>query len=336
MKGDRGTILITSLWILAILSIFAMGIGFRISIEARLAKYGIDGVRALYLSRAGMYKAMELMSKKPAGLPDSIRQCGITLQNDDKPEHTLQGMFVNIKLGDGSFTVAHDKNPGISDEERRINLNTNSYGTTDEETVLVNLLDSLNLQSLADASTIAANKDIAHAIVMWRTNKDDPTEDNYYESLGYKRKRADFAAIDELAMVRGVTSQVFDMIKDYVTVYGEKININTASDKVLLAIGLSPSIVGQMAQYCNGPDGIAGTKDDMAFGGVDIESIFSGTVSAQDTAAVANLKNSFTTTSNYFRIESTGVMTRSKIVKKIVVIAKKEAGKVILKSYREY
>ena len=336
MKGSRGTILITSLWIMAILSILATGIGFRISIEARLAKYGIDGVRAVYLARAGAYKAMELLSKKGAGSPDSIRQCGIILRDDDNPEHTLAGMFSNVRLGEGTFTVAYNNYPGMTDEERRININTNSYGTLDEEAVLMNLLDSLNLQSLADANMIAANKDIAHAIVMWRTNKDDPTEDNYYEGLGYKRKRADFAAVDELLLVRGVTPEVFDLIKDYVSVYGEKININTASDKVLLAIGLSPLVVSQMIQYRNGPDGIAGTKDDLPFGDINIENIFSGTGSTQDTATLANLKNSFTTTSNYFRIESTGIITKSKVSKKIAAIVKKEQGKIILKSYREY
>ena len=171
---------------------------------------------------------------------------------------------------------------------------------------------------------------------MWRTNKDDPTEDNYYEDLGYKRKRADFAAVDELSLVRGVTPQIYSLIKDYLTVYGEKININTASDKALLSLGLSQAVVSQMIQYRNGPDGIAGTKDDMAFGDINIENLFSGTISAQETSTIANLKNSFTTTSNYFRIESTGVINRSKVAKKIVCIIKKEQGKVLLKSYREY
>lgn len=335
-NGARGTILITSLWIMAILSILAIGIGFRISIEARLAKYGIDKTRAVYLARAGVYKAMELLSKKGASSPDSRRECGIVLRNDDNPEHTLEGMFVNVKLGEGSFTVAYNNYPGMSDEERKLNINTNSYGGIDEETVLMNLLDTLNLQSITDANKIAANKDIAHAIVMWRTNRDDPTEDSYYEGLGYNRKRADFASADELLLVRGVTPQVFDLIKDYVTVYGEKININTASDKVLLSLGLPPLVVSQMIQYRNGPDGITGTKDDLAFSDINIENIFSGSISAQDTSTIGNLKNSFTTTSNYFRIESVGIMNRSKVAKSIIAIVKREQGKIILKYYREY
>ena len=61
-----------------------------------------------------------------------------------------------------------------------------------------------------------------------------------------------------------------------------------------------------------------------------------GAISAQETSTIANLKNSFTTTSNYFRIESTGVVGKSKVAKKITVIVKKEQGKVILKSYRDY
>lgn len=340
MTGKRnGAILIASLWILAILSILAMGIGFRISIEARISKYNMDRTKALYLARAGFYKASELLSKKavtdPA--PDTLRRCGIILKDDGDPENSLEGIFTNVKLGDGRFTVGSAGYPGVSDEERRLNINTA------DKMMLARLLNSLNNETIAEAAT-TANTDIASAIVAWRTSSvnaspENASEDNYYKSLErpYERKKGNFSAVEELMLVRGVTPRIFDLLKDYVTVYGDKININTAPDKVLLAVGLTANIIGQITRYRNGPDGIAGTEDDGELAALDRETIgkvFGGQISPQDIAIVTN---SFTIQSKYFRIESKGLTDSSKIEKRIICIVRKEQGKwPKLESYREY
>ncbi len=54
---------------------------------------------------------------------------------------------------------------------------------------------------------------------------------------------------------------------NYLTVWGEgKININTASEEVLLAVpGLYTKEVGKILSFRRGADGVPGTKDDGVF-----------------------------------------------------------------------
>jgi general secretion pathway protein K len=326
---QRGAILVVSLWILAILSILALGIGLRISIQARLCQYHMDRMRALYLARAGVHKAEELLSKKGASFPapDSLRQCGFVLGDETDPNNTTEAIFQGVKLGEGAFTVGSAGAPGISDEERRLNINTA------DKVSLTILLNNLTGQAQVESAK-TTNEDTAAAIVAWRTADENTTEDDYYKSLPhpYERKKSEFTSTEELLLVRGMTPRVYRLIQDYVTVYGDMTNINTVSDKVLLALGLSPVIVDQIVKYRNGPDGLAGTKDDQVFSASNME-MLNGLLS-QDPSG---LKYSFVTQSQYFRIESWGMVERSKIKKRIVCIVKKEEGKwPILKSYREF
>ena len=122
MTKRSGTILITTLWILAILSILAVGIGFRVSIEARLSKYNIDKLKAAYFAKAGIVKAREMLSKDSNAEYDTIRECGITVPIDKDI-----GSIFTEKLGDGAFEVSYEEEGkayyGMMDEERKININ---------------------------------------------------------------------------------------------------------------------------------------------------------------------------------------------------------------------
>lgn len=327
-ENRKGTILVASLWILAILSILAMGIGFRISVEARLAKYNIDRVRALYIADAGLYKTMQLLTKKSIGSgPDTIRQCGIVLRDNINSELTPEKIFVNIRIGDGHFTVAHGDRPGPSDEERRININTAP------DNVILNLLNA-TVSAALDPSKVASNQEIARSIVAWTRTADDQ-DDSYYQQSGYERKKGKYSAVEELLLVKGVTPEIFNSIKDYVTIYGDKVNINTASDKILLALGLDAATVAQIINYRNGPDGVGGTKDDLVITDADIahiDNVLMRPATPNESAIISKLK----TQSSFFRIESVGVVDKTKVVKNITAIVQKEQGKIPLRSYREY
>ncbi len=329
MTGNRkGTILIASLWILAILSILAMGIGFRISVEARLAKYNIDRMKALYLADAGLYKTMQLLAKKNPGPGyDTIRECGIVLRDNINPDLGPEKIFTNVRLGEGRFTVAYNNYPGPSDEERRININTAA------DNVILNLLNS-TVSTALDPSKASANQEIARSILAWTKTGDDP-DDSYYDQFGYERKKGKYSAPEELLLVKGVTPEVFNSIKDYVTIYGDRVNINTASDKVLTALGLDAATAAQIIRYRNGPDGIQGTKDDSCLTDADIahiDNVLLRPASANEAVIISGLK----TKSSFFRVESTGVVDKTKVAKKITAIIQKDQGKSILKSYREY
>jgi general secretion pathway protein K len=83
-------------------------------------------------------------------------------------------------------------------------------------------------------------------------------EDGYYGSLPdpYSSRDSPFSSIEEMVLIRGVTPEIFDNIRNYITVYGEKsisINVNNASKEVLSSIpGLNEDVVDDLALYIEG------------------------------------------------------------------------------------
>ncbi|MFA5146426.1 MAG: hypothetical protein WC515_03485 [Candidatus Omnitrophota bacterium] len=328
MTDRKGTILVASLWILSILSIMAVGIGFRTSLEARLSKYNLDRMKSLYLARAGSFRSLEAISADGRDY-DSMRECGIMISDEYGPEAGPSVFFSDIRAGDGTFSVGYTSDKkyyaGMSDEARRININTAPAA------VLERLLGP-------------GNEEVASYVIDWRDTDAitarGESEDAYYQSLEhpYRCKNGNFLAPEELFMVRGMTPEIFYNIKEYITVFGEgKININTAPPRVLLASGLSESTADIITRFRAGPDGIYGTGDDGIFrsdGNIQNDSIFTGTAAADK----ETIRNSFTIKSEYFRIESTGRAENSKAEKLILAVVQKNAagGTHPLKSYREY
>ena len=331
----RGTILITSLWILSILSILAIGIGFRVSIEARLAKYNMDGLKALYLAKAGVTKTAYRLSRNPTAAGDTIYECGTIFTPEEKSDPDKLKSIFSGPLGEGAFSVAYKEDgvvyPGASDEERRININTAP------ENILKNLF-----------AYVGEDPTIASDVVQWRS-QGPGLDDGYYEGLPvpYECKHQMFSAPEELLLVKGINKKIFDKIKNYITIFGTPttftVNINTAPKAVLSILLMAEAGVDktsadlytdQIINCRNGPDGIKGTKDDSAFtGDVSIELVLPALSAAQ----VAAIKKDFTTTSNYFRIESQGLIYKAKVARSIVCVIQRSQGKAPpLKYYREY
>ena len=75
-----------------------------------------------------------------------------------------------------------------------------------------------------------------------------------------------FHAIEELRLVEGVTEEMCEQAKDFLTVYGTgTVNINTAPPDVLRALGLDDNLVELIMRFRAGPDSQEGTADDGVF-----------------------------------------------------------------------
>jgi type II secretory pathway component PulK len=84
--------------------------------------------------------------------------------------------------------------------------------------------------------------------------------------MPYVAKNKPIDLIDELLYVKGMTPQILEKIRPYITVYGTgKVNLNTAQGPVLRAIGLSDATVRKILSYRAGRDQIPGTADDGIF-----------------------------------------------------------------------
>lgn len=315
----EGTILITSLWILAILSILAIGISFRASIEARLSKYSMDKLKGIYIAKAGILKSRAILSLSSNNY-DSIRECGVTLPTDKEPQDVF-----SQKLGDGTFIVKYTEEGaahyGMMDEQGKININKA------EKAVLECLLGS-------------NNKEIAASIINWRgtVQVPDGAWDDYYNGLtpSYECKHGDFSCVEELMLVKDVSPELFESIKDYITVYGDgKININTVTKRAMLALGLSENAAEIIIKFRNGDDNIAGTKDDGSFSDMSqAQSLLADPDAYRNDIAILGNGNIFTTRSNHFRIISDGAVDNSRVHSVITCVVDKGAKK--LEYYREY
>lgn len=135
----------------------------------------------------------------------------------------------------------------IEPEVEKINLNTIN---DDNKDVLINFLVIKDIEE-EEAETIT------DSILDWKDKDDlhhiDGAETPYYESLPepYKAKNAPFDSMEELLLVKGVTPDTFDKIRDEITVFGsDKININFASRDVLVSIpGIDEDIADELLNY---------------------------------------------------------------------------------------
>ncbi len=149
----------------------------------------------------------------------------------------------SVTIGDRNCDVY------LSSENAKININ----GLNDiNREFLVNFLKKRDVDaSVADI--------ITDSILDWIDPNDlthiNGAEDGYYGSLPdpYKSKDAPFSSIEEMTLVQGVTPEIFDNIKDFITVYGDKeisVNVNLASKEILSSIpGLSDDIVDGLSLH---------------------------------------------------------------------------------------
>jgi type II secretory pathway component PulK len=220
------------------------------------------------------------------------------------------------------------------DEERKINVNRCDLQT------LTLLFMNLCLDE-AEAQNYAAS------IIDWRDSDSLLTlpgsaESSYYEGLSepYQAKNGDFESLEELLLVKGMTQELFDKMKDYVTIYTDgKININTASGRVLNCLGLSKPVVSKIISFRYGVDGLMGTNDDGVF--VSPETVVaqlsqSTQLSDSEVNELSNLAASgaIVTTSNYFMIKSVASLGNNDARLQSIVCVVKRTGEIL--SYVEF
>lgn len=259
---SKGAILILALWTMTLLAVFAAYVGLRVRQRASLISRIEDRSQLRFLAESGVKKAIAMIKLESDQSQGKLTAAGKQYLFNNLKE------FSSIKVGIGEFSIYHDikenlltsKMYGVSDEESKINLNRADVKTIKR---LINTVAHIR-EDDADS--------LAEAIINWRevhsTELTGFSSDNYYSSLKspYEAKQAEFELFDELRLVKGMTRKVFDEVIPYVTIFGDgKININTASREVLLALGLDASIADKILIARRGNDHQEATEDDFIF-----------------------------------------------------------------------
>jgi general secretion pathway protein K len=189
-------------------------------------------------------KSEQALNCARAGL--NIAIAAVRDTNDITANKTLRNLFSSgssFDVGDGKCSVT------IAEENGKLNINLlkDKTGKPDRSRIeqMLCLIDVIN-RDRTDQPGIGYG--FVPSIIDWTDNDDEITylpfvkhtnlgaESAYYGGLvpPYNCKNAPLDISEELMSVKGVTPQVYESIRDYITVYGQgEININCASKSVI-------------------------------------------------------------------------------------------------------
>ncbi len=233
---EEGAILLLVIWILALLSVVVLSWAQEWRTEIKLSANFRDDRQCHSLAEAGIYYALtkltaaKIAENQPLGLESKDNAAAANLWNGDQRKHVLE-------LPGGKVEVR------VADEGGKINLNQA------DEVVLRNLLGILGFPP-------GKVPVMADSILDWRSRDVRPhpfgAKSGYYLSLDppYPAKEGLFDTVEELAWVRGFAGIDTARLSTYLTVQGQsrQINLNTAPQKVMLALGLPPDLVSNLIQ----------------------------------------------------------------------------------------
>lgn len=329
----RGSILILAMWAICFLSVLAVTLGLGVRQKVSLVQRLDERGRLRFISEMGIQKAIVEVRKAAAKTYDSF---GDTFANNSL-------VFKDVDMADSNLSVGYYFQDDLSgkvsfrysliDEEGKININFAKPATLEKLFQVVLGLDEIEAQELAAS------------IVDWRDADSELTiplgsaEDSYYRNLQYpyKAKDSPFELLEETLLVKGMDEDSFNRIKGYVTIYGNgKVNINTASKSVLLALGLNVDVVDKILSYRYGKDGVLDTADDNIFDTTpNIVPKLSQFVSLSDSevAQLSGVVESLVCNSGYFTVESTAHLHNRKNIARTVGVLNRK-GKILY--WREY
>ena len=320
-RQDRGAVLIFVLWVLTFLAVLAVNLGYGVRQKMTFMKRIESRSQVQHVVEGGVKVALAL-------LMEDLQKNQFQYTAAAKAfRHNNPDRFADIRMAAGSCEISYPVSVIQSSTEKR-------YGVVDEESKInINTADKLILQRIImqvlPLDDNAAEK-IAEAIYDWRQLGDSEAKgfssDDYYSNLKfpYPKKSLPFELPDELLLVNGIDQSKYEVLKNYVTVYGAgQVNVNTASKQVLMALGLDEAIVDKLLNFRRGTDGVDNTLDDHIFNRTfDIAAEVNAAAKLKDEDMRAidqlNQRNLLTTNSYYYTIQCNAFLKRSNDQKRVV------------------
>lgn len=336
--------LVVVLWILTFLSVVFTAFTFSMRTELAAAGNFRQQAEAYYLAEAGVYRAAaEIINADRDVPPDSKSYDAL-----DEHWRINPSAYENVALGGGHYWVA------VRDEESKIPLN--GQISPQYDAMLRRLFSNSGVTDEKLLSTIV------DSIQDWRDldnlHRMSGAEDDYYLSLPspYRAKNGDFDTIDELLLVKGMTSEILYGnvanlqrraeleallpwerelqpgeslgVARYLSIYSSgRVNVNTASPEVLMALGLTAAevkaVLDRRTQLpFKNPTEITNLITSISGGGRQGFAVVPGGQSgpANPQQIVAELSQTATVSSKNFSVESAARMTGSRLTVRVAAI----------------
>lgn len=293
LQNQSGIALITVILIISILVAAALELNRSSRADIYSAANISHGLKLTYIAKSGFYGAAALLANSKNSYE--------TLRDDWANAQVLSAQSSSL-FTNGYFTVS------IEDEQGKIPLHKLVTGKDVNPAVKEMLLQLLKQREFDLDDRKGA--EIVDAIIDWldadNAVSDSGAESSYYAALAkpHDVKNAPLDCIEELLMIRGITSEIFagtkdkPALRDLVTIYGTgKIHINTAPKMVLrvLDAGISAQLADKMDEYRR------------AKGNNLSDLLWYKNVSGMANVTIKTDLIDVTTKSNYFRIYATGV-----------------------------
>lgn len=245
-SANHGYVLIFSLWAIVIFGFIALSFTRNTGIAIKTEIASTERLKNVYAARGACIYAtqMLLLPKKQekvtkGGKVKKLKKnkvYGKRKRDKSGDPWSPSSDPYSVQIGDRDCEVF------ISDEGGKINVNKITDETREG---FIKFLTASKLEELV-AETIAAS------ILDWLDEDDlhhvNGAEKDYYATFPepYEPKNGPFETLEELTLVKGVTPQIFESLRDHLTIYGSgKININFASKEVLMSV---PAITEEIAR----------------------------------------------------------------------------------------
>lgn len=230
LGAERGIALLMVLWVLTILIVIVFSFSSMARTEAYSTLSFRQAIEKKFLAEAGIERGITELFYLSKYRNEPVAEGSEIWRTD--------GRQYKLYTDNGYYTIA------IMNESGKVDINTAP------ELILKTLL--INLGTNSDDADI-----IVDSVMDWKDQDNlhrlHGAEDDYYMSLPnpYKTKNADFDTLEELLLVRGVTTEILYGTKerkgiiDFLTVHSgvTGININNAPKEVLLAVpGITPEL----------------------------------------------------------------------------------------------
>ena len=326
----KGSILIISLWSIILLSVFSVILAYGARQEAMLVKRLDENDKLSFILDAAPQAAFVELKKSLEG---TVCDCLKDAWNNDP------AAFKGVVIGDGVVDFLYDHinedsgsleaRYGIVDENRKININKANNQVLERLFQLVLGFDE------------SSSQELAACIIDWRdadSMLSIPTgsaESSYYRDsvYPYEAKNADIETLDELLLVKGMTPDILEKLRNYITIYGKgKVNVNTASKIVLMALGLNKDMADRIVSFRSGEDKLEGTADDNIFETpADIPARInkSGQLSESDLAGLNSVSELYlAATSESFTVKCAAHLDNKKYTARLICVMNKD-GKIL-------